>query len=125
MDPCDVAPAILERVRAICLALPETTMRSDRWAHGFQIRRRVFAYLLAIDDGTGKVSTLVSLRADPDERHALVSMGHPYFATNNRRDGLGLVVDGDTDWDELSELITESYRLLAPKKLAALLDESG
>jgi hypothetical protein len=28
----------------------------------------------------------------------------------------------DTDWEEIRELVTESYRILAPKKLAALLD---
>ncbi len=28
----------------------------------------------------------------------------------------------DTDWDEIRELVTESYRILAPKKLSALLD---
>jgi len=28
----------------------------------------------------------------------------------------------DTDWDEIGELVTESYRLLAPKKLIARLD---
>ncbi len=29
--------------------------------------------------------------------------------------------DGTTDWDEVKELLTESYCLLAPKKLVALL----
>jgi hypothetical protein len=28
----------------------------------------------------------------------------------------------DTDWEEIRELVTESYRVLAPKKLTALLD---
>lgn len=28
----------------------------------------------------------------------------------------------DTDWEEMRELVTESYRTLAPKKLSALLD---
>ena len=27
-----------------------------------------------------------------------------------------------TDWEEIRELVTESYRILAPKKLTALLD---
>jgi len=27
-----------------------------------------------------------------------------------------------TDWEEVRELVTESYRVLAPKKLCALLD---
>jgi hypothetical protein len=28
----------------------------------------------------------------------------------------------DTDWEEIRELVTESYRRLAPKKLIALLE---
>jgi hypothetical protein len=28
----------------------------------------------------------------------------------------------DTDWDEIRELVTESYRRLGPKKLTALLE---
>jgi hypothetical protein len=28
----------------------------------------------------------------------------------------------DTDWDEIRELVTESYWVLAPKKLTAMLD---
>jgi hypothetical protein len=37
-------------------------------------------------------------------------------------DRLGVLLTGDADWDEIRELVTESYRLLAPKKLSALLD---
>ena len=29
----------------------------------------------------------------------------------------------DTDWEEIRELVTDSYRRLAPKKLTALLDQ--
>jgi hypothetical protein len=32
------------------------------------------------------------------------------------------VLDDDVDWDEVAELLTESYCLLAPKKLVALVD---
>jgi hypothetical protein len=28
----------------------------------------------------------------------------------------------DTDWEEIRELVTEGYRIFAPKKLTALLD---
>jgi hypothetical protein len=28
----------------------------------------------------------------------------------------------DTEWEEIRKLVTESYRLLAPKNLTALLD---
>ena len=123
MEPRDVEPAIVERFSALCLALPETTVRADRWAHAFHVRKRVVAYLLAIEDEAGNVSTLASLRADPDERRALVEGGHPYFAVGSSANGLGVVIDGDTDWDELDELVIESYRAVAPKKLVALLDQ--
>ena len=33
-----------------------------------------------------------------------------------------MVVNADTDWDEVAELFTDSYRITAPKKLVALLD---
>jgi hypothetical protein len=35
---------------------------------------------------------------------------------------LCLVLPEVTDWEEIGELVTESYRILAPKKLTALLD---
>ena len=34
----------------------------------------------------------------------------------------GVLLTDDTDWDEIRELMTGSYRILAPKKLTALLD---
>jgi hypothetical protein len=33
---------------------------------------------------------------------------------------VGLVLDGSVGWDEVAELLTESYCVLAPKRLAAL-----
>jgi hypothetical protein len=62
------------------------------------------------------------LRADPDERQALLSIGHPYFPTRAGRDRVGVLLTNDTDWEEIRELVTESYRVLAPKKLTARLD---
>ena len=49
-------------------------------------------------------------------------MGHPFFGTRWRADEVGMVLDDDADWDEVAELLTESYCLLAPKKLVALVD---
>ena len=34
-----------------------------------------------------------------------------------------MVLTETTDWDELRELLTESYCILAPKKLVALLGD--
>ena len=77
--------------------------------------------LVAREDPAGEPVPLLVLRAGPDEREALLSTGHPFFASRAGRDRIVVVLTGDTDWDEIRELVIESYRILAPKKLTALL----
>jgi predicted DNA-binding protein (MmcQ/YjbR family) len=127
--PVEVPAAVVERVRTLCLALPEVTVRVDysltttrSTAQSFEIRRRSFCLLVAVEGSTGKSVPLLVLRADPDEREALLSSGHPFFTPRAGRDRIGVLPTDDTDWEEIRELVTESYRILAPKKLAALLD---
>jgi hypothetical protein len=36
-----------------------------------------------------------------------------------------MVLTDDTDWEEIRELVTESYCVMAPKKLAAQVDRPG
>ena len=127
--PVEVPGDIVERVRALCLALPEVTVRVDysrtrarSTAQSFDIRRRSFCLLVAMEGPTGKAVPLLVLRADPDDREALLSVGRPFFASRAGRDRIGVLLTDDTDWEEIRELVTESYRLLAPKKLTALLD---
>ncbi len=78
--------------------------------------------LVAVEDPTGKPVPLLVLRAHPDDREALASIGHPFFASRAGRDRIGVLLTDDTDWEEIRELVTESYRVLAPKRLTALLD---
>jgi predicted DNA-binding protein (MmcQ/YjbR family) len=127
--PVEVPEDIFERVRALCLALPEVTVRVDdsritarSTAHSFDIRRRSFCLLVAVEGRTGKPVPLLVLRAHPDDREALVSIGHPFFASRAGRDRIGVLLTDDTDWEEIRELVIESYRVLAPKKLTARLD---
>ena len=118
------------RVRTLCLALPEVTVRVDysqtrqrSTAVSFDIRRRSFCLLVAREGRTGTAVPLLVLRADPDEGQALLSLGPPFFAPRAGRGRIGVLLTEDTDWDEIRELVIESYRVLAPKKLTALLDE--
>ena len=39
-----------------------------------------------------------------------------------RPDRIVVKLTNETDWQEIRELVTQSYRILAPKKLTALLD---
>ena len=129
-NPVEIPKDVEARVRGLCLVLPEVTVRVDEsriearsTAHSFDIRRRSFCLLVANQDRTGKPIPRLVLRADPEDRKALVSIGHPYFAARAGRDRLGILLTDDTDWEEIRELVTESYRLLAPQKLIELLDQ--
>jgi hypothetical protein len=127
--PVEVPEGIVQRVRGLCLALPEVTVRVDgsltrarSTAHSFDIRRRSFCLLVAWEDSAGKPVPLLVLRAGPDERDALLAIGHPFFASRAGRDRIVVMLTDETDWEEIRELVTDSYRRLAPKKLTALLD---
>jgi hypothetical protein len=128
-SPIEIRGDITERVSMICLALPEVTVRVDAsltssrsTAYSFDIRRRSFCLLVAREGRAGKPVPLLVLRAGPDERDALLSIGHPFFASRAGRDRFGVWLTDGTDWEEIGELVTESYRRLAPKKLTALLE---
>lgn len=127
--PVELAEEIVERVRRLCLALPEATVRVDATrsaarsaAYSFEIRRRSFCLLIAVEGRSGQAAPLLVLRADPDERDVLLAIGHPFFAPRDGRGRIGVRLSDGTDWEEIRELVTESYRRLAPKKLSAQLD---
>ena len=129
IPPVEVPEDIVERIRALCLALPEVTVRVDyprtrarSTAQSFDIRRRSFCLLVAWADPADQPVPLLVLRTDPDEREVLLSIGHPFLPSRAGRDRIVVVLTDDTDWAEIRELVTESYRILAPKKLSALLD---
>jgi hypothetical protein len=129
-SPIEVPEDIVRRVSTLCLALPEVTVRVDAsliqtrsTAHSFDIRRRSFCLLVAREGPTGRRGPLLVLRADPDERDALLAIGHPFFMPRAGRGRIGVRLTDHTDWEEIRELVTESYRRLAAKKLVALLDE--
>jgi hypothetical protein len=128
-SPIEVPQDIFERIRALCVALPEVTVRVDpsltrarSTAHSFDIRQRSFCLLVAREGPTGKPDPLVVLRADPEESDALLFCGHPFFAPRAGRGRIGVRLTRDTDWEEMRELVIERYRTIAPKKLTALLD---
>jgi hypothetical protein len=91
-------------------------------AHSFEIRRRSFCLLVARANPEGEPVPMLVLRADPGEREALLSSGRPFFAPRAGRGRIAVLLSEDTNWAEIRELVIESYRILAPKKLTALLD---
>jgi hypothetical protein len=87
----------------------------------WRIRERMFAHVVTVDFADGPVTALV-FRSSGPELDALRSTGHPFFEPAWGKGAVGLVLEPDVDWDEVAELLTESYRVMAPQKLAAQLD---
>jgi predicted DNA-binding protein (MmcQ/YjbR family) len=119
----DVPEEIESELRAICLDLPDSyeqvAWKGTRWT----VRKKTFAHVLGIAaDGMAASQIVLSFRAAPDELDVLRNAGHPFFYLGWGRDAIGMVLDVETDWGEVRELITESYCVLAPKKLVALVD---
>jgi hypothetical protein len=114
----DVPPGIVANLRAICMALPEvqedTPWTGARWS----IRKRSFAHVYAVDGPNGP-ATVLDFRAVGDDLDVLPRSGHPFYPGWGPG-VVGMVLDGATDWEEVREVVTESYCVLAPKKLIAL-----
>ena len=111
-----MAAGQLERVRALCLALPQTLER-ETWEHPtFRVgggKGKIFCTAAA--DGSS-----CTMKADREEREALLAQGDPFFLPPyvGGKGWVGVRLDRSTDWEEVAELITTSYCLIAPKRLA-------
>ena len=108
------------RFAAICLALPEVVSQGGQHL-GFQVRGRTFAYYL--DDHHGDGRTALNCKAAAGEQAALIASDPARFfvpAYLGARGWIGMYLDvAGVDWDVVAELVAESYRLIAPKRLAA------
>jgi len=128
----DPAPAFVERLRPICLALPDA-YEEQAWAGTrWRVRKKTFAHVVEVDEDSAPVlrratdevgpATVVTFRSQGEELDALRHADPPFFHAGWGRDVIGLVLDDATDWDEVAELLTESYCVMAPQKLAALVE---
>jgi predicted DNA-binding protein (MmcQ/YjbR family) len=109
------------RVRDICLTLPEAVEKpfGGHTAPSFRIRDKLF--VMTSEDGQS-----MTFKAGPGVQQALVSSSPKRFfvpAYVGPKGWVGARLDVDQDWDEIAELIEDSYRMIAPKRLVGLLDE--
>ena len=119
--------AALDRLRVICLALPEAH-EVEAWGEPtFRVRNKLFAMYADEETHHGRgiagvwvksthVNQDLLLRADP-ARFFLP----PYVGPSG---WIGVRLDGKPDWEAISELIRDGYRLIAPRKLLATLDQA-
>jgi predicted DNA-binding protein (MmcQ/YjbR family) len=110
-----------KRLGAICERLPEVEMKpfGGHVAPAWRVRDKIFC-------ATGQTERpRMNVKGAPGAQAALVGSDPERFyvpAYTGSKGWVGVWLDGDLDWDEIAELVGESYRLIAPKRLVALLD---
>jgi hypothetical protein len=119
----DLAGA-LDRLRTLCLALPEATERLSHGEPTWFVRDRKVFVTFAGRHHDDRVACWCAAAAD--ERDALVGEDPERFFVPpyvGGRGWLGVYLDVDrVDWAELGDIVREAYRLIAPERLAALLE---
>jgi predicted DNA-binding protein (MmcQ/YjbR family) len=109
----------IDRLRAICLALPEAVEKEAWGDPTFRVRGKIFAMEKR---GDGRVSLwckappgsqMVLVGADPERFFVPPYVGHKGW--------VGVRLDSKPDWEEVAALVKRSYRLIAPKRLTALI----
>ena len=121
-----VREKVLERIRAICLALPET---SERLSHGaptcFVRGKRAFLMVLTNHHGDGRFAIWCAAPegvqqlltgADPEKFFVPPYVGH--------RGWLGVRLDRGLDWNELAGVVEDAYVEVAPAKLVQLCERA-
>jgi len=104
---------VVERLRGLCLALPEV---GERVSHGeacFFVRaKKLFVMFDSDHHGSGHLGFWCA--AAPGAQEEMIAADA----------GVRLLAEGldEPDWSEIDEIVRDAYRQIAPKILAAQLD---
>jgi hypothetical protein len=113
----------LDRLRAICLALPEVTEKISHGEPTWFVRKTFVTFA----DHHHDDRLAFWCAAPPGAQEALVAaepgryFRPPYVGG---RGWLGVWLDVPVDWAEITEIVRDAYRTVAPRKLVAQLDEA-
>lgn len=113
-------PSPVARLRKLCLALPEAH-EVEAWGEPtFRIRNKMFAMYAAPNNHHGGGRPAVWCKASPVNQRLMIEAAPdrffvpPYVGPSG---WIGVWLDEKIDWKELGELLADSYRMIAPKKL--------
>ena len=117
-------PGPLARLRKLCLALPEAH-EVEAWGEPtFRVRNKMFATFASAESHHGAGRPSVWCKASFGNQAIMVKSDParyfvpPYVGPSG---WIGIYLDESPDWREVSALLEDSYRLVAPKRLVALL----
>jgi predicted DNA-binding protein (MmcQ/YjbR family) len=112
---------VIEQLRTICLQLPEAEERpfGGHTAPSFRVRDKLFVMV-------GEDREYMTGKAPPGVQQMLVASDPVRFFVPQyvgSKGWVGIRLDGDPDWTEIAEIVEDSYRMIAPKRLVAQLDQ--
>ena len=113
----------LERLRRICMALPEATERLSHGEPTWFVRDKKVFVTSSNHHHDDRVAFWCA--AAPGAQAALVAEQPGRFFVPpyvGHRGWLGVWLDVTVDWDEVAELIVDAYCTVAPKRLVAVLE---
>jgi predicted DNA-binding protein (MmcQ/YjbR family) len=113
--------ALLRKMTEICLALPDTKLTMTWGSPHFRVGEKIFA---GCGEEKGKAS--IGFKLEMDHAKSLIASDErftraPYVG---HKGWVSMDAKHITDWGEVRALVFESYRLIAPKRTLAKLDDA-
>lgn len=120
--------ALLVRVRALALALPETDERESHGSPGFRVggekAGKFFAYFADQHHGTPHIACLVRTGSIDELLNLVETQPETYFkpAYYGASGWVGIILNRPgVDWDDVAAWLERSWRSAAPKRLTRLM----
>jgi hypothetical protein len=115
---------LLDRIRQMCLAFPETNERPSHGMPTFFVRdRKSFVTFTDNHHNDGRLALWCHA---PEGVQAMLVESNPqqFFVPPyvGHRGWIGVRLDRHPDWDVITDIIGDAYRMVAPKRLIADLD---
>jgi hypothetical protein len=111
--------AVLDRLRGICLGLPETSERLSHGAPSFFARDKK-CFLMLLDDHHGDGRFAIWCAAPAGNQELLVAAAPERFFRPpyvGHRGWLGVLLNDGVDWDELAGIVEDAFCEVAPRRL--------
>jgi predicted DNA-binding protein (MmcQ/YjbR family) len=110
----------LAKLRALCLALPETSETAS-WNHpNFKAGKKTF---VAFERVKGRAS--IAFRLEPGEVERLLKRKQFFETPYGRGLWASVWADGPIDWRAVQDLVERSYRVVALKRMITRLEETS
>ncbi len=109
----------LNKLRTICLALPDTKETLTWGEPHFRVGEKIFCGC-----GEEEGRFVIGFKMAMDDAKAIVKMPSVWKAKYVGHAGwVTMDTEAFGDWKEIERLVTDSYRLIAPKRMVMTMDE--